>query len=399
MALTDTALRSIRATDKPIKMFDGHGLFLLVSTSGSKSWRLKYYFNGKEKLLSLGKYPLVSLKEAREKANEHRKILESGIDPSIKRKQEKISQQNTFSFVANEFVESKKSKILAVSIQRMNTRLRKYINPEIGNIPIHLISAPDILAMCKKVEPHSTFLPHALRALCSNIFRYGIATGVTDRDPARDICGALKHHTIVSHPTLTTPEDIAKLLLNIETFKGAYLTRESIKLLILTFTRSKELRFAEWSEFSLEEKLWRIPASKMKMRRDHIVPLSTQVIDMLRTLYAYTGDGKYVFPNRRNEDKPISHGALLLALRQMGYEKTTLSPHGFRAMASTMLNEMGYNGDWIERQLAHAPKNIVRGVYNRAEYLPERRKMMQDWADWLDDIKEKRLEQLAKSKT
>lgn len=400
MPLTDTTLRSVKPSDKPQKLFDGHGLFLLVSPNGSKAWRLKYYINGKEKLLSLGKYPLISLKEARERANSHRKSIENGIDPSFERKMNKQQQKITFQIMADEWLEMKRMTVSEARVSLLQGRLNRYILPAIGAMPINQITGADILAMCKKAEAKGTaFIPGEIRSNCSQIFRYAIATGKAERNPANDIQGAVLQYTSKNFPTITTPEEVANLLLAIDNYEGTMLVRNALKLLVLTFVRSNELRNAEWSEIDYNNGLWRIPAEKMKMRRDHIVPLSKQSIAILKTIQPFSGDGIYVFPNYRDDKRCISKSTLHKAVRQLGIEKGSVVPHGFRAMASTLLNEQGYNADWIERQLAHAPRNIIRGIYNRAEYLPERRKMMQDWADYLDDLRNKRLEELANSKT
>ena len=400
MPITDTTLRSVKPSDKPQKLFDGHGLFLLVSPNGSKAWRLKYYINGKEKLLSLGKYPLISLKEARERANSHRKSIENGIDPSFERKMNKQQQKITFQIMADEWLEMKRMTVSEARVSLLQGRLNRYILPAIGAMPINQITGADILAKCKKAEAKGTaFIPGEIRSNCSQIFRYAIATGKAERNPANDIQGAVLQYTSKNFPTITTPEEVANLLLAIDNYEGTMLVRNALKLLVLTFVRSNELRNAEWSEIDYNNGLWRIPAEKMKMRRDHIVPLSKQSIAILKTIQPFSGDGIYVFPNYRDDKRCISKSTLHKAVRQLGIEKGSVVPHGFRAMASTLLNEQGYNADWIERQLAHAPRNIIRGIYNRAEYLPERRKMMQDWADYLDDLRNKRLEELANSKT
>ena len=355
MGLTDTALRSIKPSDKQIKLFDGHGLFLLVSPKGTKAWRLKYYFQGKEKLLSLGLYPTVSLKEAREKAVAARKQLEQGLDPSEQRKLEKAASQNTLGEIATEWVERQKPKWSESTYKNTSSRVRRNITGPLAAKPI----------------------------------------GRAERDPAADLKGALTPVPRNNLASLTTPEKVGHLLIAIDNYPGSFIVRKALQLMSLTFTRTDELRRAEWKEIHFEDALWRIPAEKMKMKRDHIVPLSTQAISILKEVYKYSRDDIYIFPNYRDECRCMSKGALLTAIRKMEFEKDEMCHHGFRSMASTMLNEMDYNADWIERQLAHVPRNIIRGIYNRAEYLPERRKMMQDWANYLDDIRLKiRNEQL-----
>lgn len=394
MPLTDTTLRNAKPGEKQIKLFDGHGLFLLIAPSGTKAWRLKYSFHGKEKLISLGLYPTVSLKEARERAATARKDIENGIDPSEKRKLKKSACQNTFEGVALEWHEQNKHKWSEVYAKTIMHRMKRNLFPQIGSKPVHLVSAPELLALLRKIEARGAKdIPHIVRSICSSVFRYAIATGRAERDPAADLKGALAPRVRRNLPSQTTPEAVGHLMIAIDNYPGTFVVRSALQLIALTFCRTGELRNAEWREIDFEDGLWRIPAERMKMSRDHLIPLSRQSVAILRKLHAYSGKDVYVFPNYKTEKRSMSKSALLGAIRRLGFETDEMCPHGFRSMASTMLNELGYNGDWIERQLAHVPRNIIRGIYNRAEYLPERRKMMQDWADYLDELRRKTKEQ------
>ena len=394
MPLTDTTLRNAKPGEKQIKLFDGHGLFLLIAPSGTKAWRLKYSFHGKEKLISLGLYPSVSLKEARERAATARKDIENGIDPSEKRKLKKSACQNTFEGVALEWHEQNKHKWSEVYAKTIMHRMKRNLFPQIGSKPVHLVSAPELLALLRKIEARGAKdIPHIVRSICSSVFRYAIATGRAERDPAADLKGALAPRVRRNLPSQTTPEAVGHLMIAIDNYPGTFVVRSALQLMALTFCRTGELRNAEWREIDLEDGLWRIPAERMKMSRDHLIPLSRQSVAILRKLQAYSGKDVYVFPNYKTEKRSMSKSALLGAIRRLGFENDEMCPHGFRSMASTMLNELGYNGDWIERQLAHVPRNIIRGIYNRAEYLPERRKMMQAWADYLDELRRKTREQ------
>lgn len=394
MPLTDTTLRNAKPSEKQIKLFDGHGLFLLIAPSGTKAWRLKYSFHGKEKLISLGLYPTVSLKEARERAATARKDIENGIDPSEKRKLKKSACQNTFEGVALEWHEQNKHKWSEVYAKTIMHRMKRNLFPQIGSKPVHLVSAPELLALLRKIEARGAKdIPHIVRSICSSVFRYAIATGRAERDPAADLKGALAPRVRRNLPSQTTPEAVGHLMIAIDNYPGTFVVRSALQLMALTFCRTGELRNAEWREIDLEDGLWRIPAERMKMSRDHLIPLSRQSVAILRKLQAYSGKDVYVFPNYKTEKRSMSKSALLGAIRRLGFENDEMCPHGFRSMASTMLNELGYNGDWIERQLAHVPRNIIRGIYSRVEYLPERRKMMQAWADYLDELRRKTREQ------
>jgi len=391
MPLTDPTIRNAKADTKPVKLFDAAGLFLLVTPAGGKWWRFKYRFGGKEKLLSLGTYPQVSLKEAREKRDDAKKLLRNHIDPSMERQAAKISEsgQGSFEAVAREWFKKMSTVWVPRHAETIIRRLESYIFPQLGQRPINEVTAPELLAMLRKLEAQGTVeTAHRVKQICGQVFRYAIATGRTDRDPAADLRGALTPAKPKRMASITDPKGAAGLLRAIDGYHGSFVTACALKLAPLVFVRPGELRQAEWSEIDLEAAEWRIPADKMKMKSPHIVPLSRQAITILREIHQLTGNGKYVFPSLRTGSRPMSNNTVNAALRRMGFSKEEMTGHGFRSMASTLLNEQGWNRDAIERQLAHAERNKVRAAYNFAEFLPERRKMMQAWADYLDGLKQ-----------
>jgi integrase len=390
MSLTDTAIRAAKPTDKQQKLFDGNGLFLLVAPTGTKSWRLKYGFQGKEKLITLGLYPLVTLKDARARALTARKLLSDGKDPSMERKLGMLRLQTTFEIVAREWHEKQAPGWSVGYQQKTLATLIKNVFPYIGSRPITEISTPELLVIVRRLESRGAISSaHAIRSLCSAVFRYAVATGRALRNPVPDIYGALTAHVKKHYPAITDPAKVGELMLKIDDYHGMPGVRCALQLMALTFCRTTEIRHAEWSEFDFTDKLWRIPAAKMKMSRDHIVPLSEQAIAVVNYMRMFSDHARYVFLNQRNHSRPLGVSSLINALRIMGYAKEEVTPHGFRSMASTLLNEQGYQPDVIERQLAHVPSNQVRAAYNRAEYLPERRKMMTDWANYLDTLRER----------
>lgn len=389
MPLTDTAIRAVKPLDKPQKLFDGNGLFLFVAPSGTKSWRVKYHFQGREKLLTLGTYPQLSLKEAREACIAAKKQLSGGVDPSAEKKLRAKSLQTTFEAVAREWHSNQVAIWTENYARDVMERIAKNIFPYLGNRPIAEITPPELLAVLRKIEIRGAVdQAHRVRGICSLIFRYAIATGRAERDTAADLRGALKSRTVTPRAAITDPEAIGGLLRAIDDFTGTYTVKAGLQLLALTFLRPSEVRLGEWTEIDFEENLWRIPARRMKMRHDHLVPLSSQALAILHTLHDMSGDGRLMFPGLRSPDKALSDAAFIAALRRMGYPKEEMCAHGFRAMASTLLNEQGYSAEVIEKQLAHNPREKIRGIYNRAEYLPERRKMMQEWADYLSGLRD-----------
>lgn len=389
MPLTVAAINNAKAGPKQRKLFDERGLFLLVTPKGGKWWRFKYRFQGKEKLLSLGIYPDVSLKDAREKRDEARRLVAQGLDPSELRKIEKVAGEGTFEVVAREWFKKFSRDWSYGHAETVISRLESNVFPLIGTKAIQAVTAADILKVIQRIEKRGAVeVARRTRGICSQVFRYAVVTGRADRDPAADVQGALPPAKRVKHhASITDPKAIGSLLRAIESFQGTFIVHCALQFAPLVFVRPGELRHAEWEEFDLEAAEWRIPAEKMKMRQPHIVPLSKQALSVLTALHELTGSGRYVFPSVRTNSRPMSENTINAALRRLGYSKDEMTCHGFRSMASTILNEQGWNRDAIERQLAHAPQDKVRAAYNFAEFLPERRKMIQAWADYLDGLK------------
>lgn len=386
--LTEAAVKAARATDKPVKRFDEKGLFLFVTPAGGRLWRLKYRIHGKEKLLALGSYPEVPLKRAREKRDEARRLIADGVDPSERKKADQRSMAETFATIAEEWLskQNMKPKTLKKTKWLLDDWLIKYL----GSKPIRTIGAPDILATCRRLEAQGkNETAHRARALAGRVMRYAVATGRADRDPSADLRGALAPVVVTNHASITDPKKIGELLRAIDDYQGQPSTAYALKLAPLVFVRPGELRAAEWTEFHLDgkEPQWRIPAERMKMGEQHIVPLSRQTVAIIRELQAMTGDGKYLFPSLRTTKRPISDNTINAALRRLGYSSEEMVGHGFRSMASTCLNEQGWHPDLIELQLAHAERNKVRAAYNKAQRLEDRRRMMQAWADYLQGLK------------
>jgi integrase len=391
MALTDTKVRSVKPREKSYKIADGKGLFLVVKPNGSKYWRFRYHFGDKEKLLAIGIYPDVSLADARRKRDDARKLLADDTDPGIakqlKKRAKKLAAENSFEAIAREWNIKFASKWTPEHGAKILLRLEKDIFPWLGHHPIIEIAAPELLAVLRRIENRGAIeTAHRTLQNCSQIFRYAIATGRAERDVSADLRGAIPPVKKRHLASITDPKAIGDLLRTLNDYNGHFVTKCALQLAPLVFVRPGELRKAEWSEFNFEIAEWRIPTEKMKMRITHIVPLSTQALAILCEIQALTGNGKYVFPSLRTLSRPMSNNAVLGALRRLGYAKDEMTGHGFRSMASTLLNEQGWNRDAIERQLAHAERNNIRAAYNYAEYLPERRKMMQHWADYLDSL-------------
>jgi integrase len=390
MPLTDVTIRAAKPKEKAYKLFDERGLFLLVKPNGARLWRFKYSHGGREKLISLGDYQDVTLKRARDKRDEARRLLADGVDPSAQRQEQRAALGDTLTGIAEEFFERQAKKLAATTVDKDLQRLRTYILPSLGRRPIRSITAPELLLALRRIEARGTHeTAHRTRSAVGRVMRYAIATGRAERDVAADLRGALTPVTETHHAAVTEPKRIAELLRAIDGYVGQPATAYALKLAPLVFVRPGELRGAEWSEFDLEAKEpeWRIRAERMKMGQEHIVPLSTQAVELLRDLHALTGDGLYLFPGLRSASRPISNNTLNAALRRIGFSQDEHTAHGFRSMASTRLNEMGFPPDVIELQLAHAERDEVRRAYNRATRLAERRRMMQAWADYLDELK------------
>ena len=387
MPLSDTAIRNAKPKDKPYKLADEKGMYLLVKDMG-KYWRLDYRHEGKRKTLALGVYPEVSLKEAREKRDEARKLLTQGIDPGAERKATRVATSETFEAIAREWFEKFSSAWVDSHSDKIIRRLERDIFPWIGHRPVREILAPELLTVLRRIEGRGAIeTAHRAMQNCGQVFRYAVATGRADRDSAADLRGALPPVRQEHHASITDPKAIGALLRAIDGYVGSFVTQCALRLAPLVFVRPGELRNAEWREFDLDAGEWRIPAERMKAREPHIVPLSTQALAVLGDLHPLTGTGRFLFPSERSRGRPMSNNTVLGALRRMGYSSEEMTGHGFRSMASTLLNEQGWHRDAIERQLAHQERNKVRAAYNYAEHLPERRRMMQAWADYLDGLR------------
>ena len=385
--LSDTRIRAAKPMERPYKLFDERGLYLLVTPTGNRLWRLRYRMGALEKLLALGAYPDVPLKRAREKRDEARKLIADGIDPNAKRKAERSAQAETFEAVANEWLELHKSSLAPETIPMLGTRLRSFLYPYIGSRPVADIRAQELLAVLRRIEArgrHET--AHRVRALAGRVLRYAVATGRAPHDVAADLKDALAPVKSKNFASVTDPRRVGELMRAIHGYGGHPVTALALKLAPLVFVRPGELRAAEWSEFDLENADWRIPAARMKMREPHVVPLSRQALAILRELQPLARGGRYLFPSLRTRDRPMSDNTINAALRRLGYTSEEQTGHGFRSMASTLLNEQGFPPDVIELQLAHAERSKVRAAYNKAQRLPERRKMMQAWADYLEGL-------------
>ena len=391
MALTATAIKNFKPKDKPVRLADERGLYLLLNPNGSRWWRFDYRFDGKHKTLSFGVYPDVPLKLARERRDEARNLVALGSDPGAQRKAEKQAKaesgSNTFEALGREWIATRGKEWTESYTSKTVSSLERHAFPAIGAKPISEITAPELLALLRAIEGRGTVdMAHRISQHCSAIFRFAISTGRAVTDPVINLRGALSSTKKEHYAALTDPLAFAELLRDVEKYRGEATTKAAMKMLALTFQRTKEVRFAEWSQFDLDAAMWRIPAEIMKMREAHIVPLSRQAIAVLKELQPLTGAGRLVFQSSISRERPISENTVIYALGRMGY-KGRMTGHGFRSVASTMLNEQGFRADLIERQLAHSEMNAVRAAYNRAEYLPERKTMMQQWADYLDKLK------------
>ncbi|MDM8358822.1 tyrosine-type recombinase/integrase [Pandoraea communis] len=389
MALTDIAIKNARPSDKAYKLFDGGGLFLLITPANQKYWRLKYRHSGKEKLLALGVYPEVSLAAARKKREEARDSLAQGADPSAQRKEVKrlaiLSAATSFEAVAREWFESQRGGWSAGYAEKVIGSLEGDVFPTLGDMPIADIEAHTLVGVLRAVEARGV-RETAKRILQRTraVFQYGIMTGRCARNPASDVDAQviLKKGPAVQHMARIRPLELPTLMRDIATYEGEPVTRLALELMALTFVRTAELIGATWHEFNEDAREWRIPASRMKMRTPHIVPLSRQAMSVLEELRQINGAREFVFHSPQGR-KPISNNTMLYALYRMGY-KSRMTGHGFRGLAATTLREMGYTRDLVDRQLAHAERNQVTAAYVHAEYLQDRRKMMQHWADYID---------------
>ena len=393
MPLNNTAIRNARPGDKARKLFDGGGLYLEVSPSGGKWWRLKYRFDGKEKRLSLGVYPEVSLKDARERRDAARQLLAHGVDPSAHRKAQKAAQAergaHTFEVVAREWFARHSPNWSAGHSGRVIRQLERDVFPWLGGHPVASIAAPQLLAVIRRIEQRGALASaHRVLATCGQIFRYAVATGRAERDPSGDLRGALSPVKGEHFAAITEPVKLAGILRALDSYEGTLVVQCALRLTPFVFVRPGELRHAQWADIDLETAEWRYTVTKTGTQ--HIVPLSKQSVAILVELHPVSGRGQYVFPSARHPrgDRPMSDNAVLAALRGLGIGKEEMSVHGFRAAARTILDEvLGFPPHLIEHQLAHAVRDPLGRAYNRTAHLPERRKMMQDWADYLDKLK------------
>lgn len=393
MALTDARVRTAKPTEKQIKLYDTDGLFLIVSPAGGKWWRFKYRFGGKEKLLSFGTYPEKSLLDARQERDDARKLVAKGVDPSAAKKARKVAKAtgdaNSFEAIAREWHSKFAKTWVDHHAQSKLERLEKNIFPLIGNRPIKEITAPEVLAVLRRLESKGILgTAHRMRFECGQVFRYAIATGRAERDPSADLRGALPAVKGGHHASTTDPKAVAPILRTIDDYKGSFVIKCAMQLAPMLFVRPGELRAAEWSEIDFESAEWNIPADRMKMKVAHLVPLSRQAVEILKALQPLTGQSRYVFPGHRSPLNFMSENAVNGALRRMGFDKSEITGHGFRAMARTILDEvLSQRVDFIEHQMAHAVKDPNGRAYNRTAHLVERKKMMQLWADYLDGLK------------
>lgn len=389
MLLKDTRIKNAKPTDRAFKLSDGEGLHLEVKPNGSKLWRLRYRLHGKESVFAIGKYPTVSLAEARERKTKARELISKGINPSLHRKQEKVrlthESKNTFKAIAEEWLGSNAKHWESKTYIQRARLLTNDVYPSIGSIPIRAIDPAQILEIIQRVERRAPTMAIIVQQSISAVFRWAVITLRAKTDPTISMKGVLKKRETKHHPILETSE-LPAFLQAVDDYQGFFTIQLALQLLILTLSRSNEVLQAAWCEFDLEGGKWTKPADKVKMREVHTVPLSRQALELLRRLQPLTGHRQFLFPNRSDPRKPASKGVLWKAFISMGY-KDRFAPHGLRGTGSTLLNEMGYRPDAIEKQLDHSERNRNRASYNHAEYFPERIVMMQGWADYLDSLR------------
>jgi len=398
----DTVYRAAKPKDKDYTINDGECLALLVKTNGSKLWRFIYRFGGKQNRLGFGSYPETSLESARRKAEAAREQIANGIDPSATRKQEKADNQqaveaqirldaglpliNSFEYVTREWLASTAHTVRDITQQKKLRRFELYVFPKIGHKPIGEVKSPDVFAIVRPlIIKNQLETSHRVRSDISGAFSYAIAHGYTDYDPAQAVGAQIPAQKVKHNAAITEPKQVGQLLRDISNYQGTFIVQCALKLSPYLFQRPGEIRQMEWKDIDLESKEWRYFVTKTETQ--HIVPISRQAAEILETIKPLTGTGQYVFPSSRGDGRPMSDGTIRTALKTLGYQSDQMSAHGFRTTASTLLNEQGWSPDAIERQLCHMPKDQVRAAYNRAQYLDERRRMMQAWADYLDALK------------
>lgn len=393
MPLTVKKVESAKPAKTLRRIADSNGLCLEIPPSGRKRWRLRYRVNGKQKMVSLGTYPEVTLKEARKKRDVLRLQIQEAIDPSKSRKERKAKEQSTLEYSfeaislkwAERHYQNKSPKTRATDM----SRLTRDVLPEIGSTSIADVTTQDMLKLIEKIEGRKAFeAARRTRALCARIFNYAIALEIADKNPADNArvfltppSSEVKHHA-----ALTEPSQIAQLMRAIDNFEGHYVVKCALQIVAYTFLRSSELRFGTWSEIDFDNAVWRVPAERMKAKQPHEIPLSSQALFVLKELHSLTNGAQYIFPSVRSQSRPLSENTINAALRRLGFSKNQMTCHGFRGMASTTLNREGFNSDWIESQLAHKEKNMVRAAYNHADYYSDRKKMMQWYSDHLDSL-------------
>ena len=392
MSLSDLKIKTAKPTEKDYKLADEKGLYLLVKTNGGKYWRLKYRIDGKEKLMALGVYPDTSLALARSKRDEARALLANGIDPMGNKHAVKAAQQaastNSFEIVANEWL-SKRGKKSEGNDQRLHNLLHRDLFPWLGSRPIDEITPFELLQVLRRIEERGAVeAAHRAKQYAGLIYRYAVATGRVERDISADLSGALKTTTTKHFASITNPKEVAKLLIAIDQYTGTPVVHAALKLSPLFFCRPGELRHLEWSEVNWVESHIEIPGHKMKMGQPHIIPLCRQAIEILKDLQPITARSLYIFPSARGASRPLSENGVRTALRNIGYTNEQMTPHGFRAMARTLLDEvLEVPVEWIEQQLAHSVKDANGRAYNRTKHLKQRKEMMQRWGDYLDQLR------------
>lgn len=399
---SDLTVKALQPQDKPYRLNDGKGLFILINPNGSKYWRLNYTYQKKRKTISLGVYPEIGLKQARQKALNCQHQLFHGINPSQNRQDQKQADQkviddqqrladgipleNSFAEVSQHWLATFEKTVVPATFNKVSRRIEKHALPYLGHKPIAEIKAPDVLEVVLPIAKRQTVeTAHRVLNHCHRIFKYAVAHGLMEYDPSPAVADALPPIKVKHRAAITEPRQVGQLMTAIDNYTGTFIVHCGLKLSPLLFARPGEIRQMEWKDVDLDAKEWHYFVTKTET--EQIVPLSKQAIDVLMDIRRLTGRGRYVFPSARSDKQPMSNNTIRLALRTMGYDKETMSAHGFRTTASTLLNEQGWSPDAIERQLAHTSRNKVRAVYNRAQYLEERQKMMQAWADYLDSLK------------
>lgn len=393
MPLNDTQIRAAKPREKTYKLSDGSGLQLHITPQGSKLWRFAYRIGKKQREYCIGKYPEITLLEARKIREQSRQLVKQGSDPVYEKRRAVakaiVNSENTFGKNAADFIhKQEKEQKSSATITKNKWILFTVIPEDFRNTPIRDITPPHLLDVIRRVEAKGQYeTAHRVKTVAGQVFRFAIACSRADHDISQHLNGALIEKQSKPRPAIFDPQELKGLLISMEGYAGSISTRYALRLAPLVFVRPIELRHWEWQEINFEDALWRLPAKKLKMRREHVVPLSKQALAILRELKAIGQSGEYVFPSTKSFKRPLSSNTLNAALRRLGYEKEEVCMHGFRRTASTLLNEQGYNFDWVERQLAHVEENKIRGVYNAAQYLTGRREMMQWWADKIDEIK------------